>query len=149
MEQVLLQFYEKAKSLNAITNNLYPQYNVKKGLRNEDGTGVLVGLTKVADVVGYAIESGKKTDVPGKLFYRGIELREIIYGCGDTRCNGYEETCFLLLFGYLPTEKELAQFCECIREHYRLPDDFLETKFLHMPGKNLMNRLQQAVTKIM
>lgn len=148
MEHVLLQFYEKAKSFNTITNNLYPKYNVKKGLRNEDGTGVLVGLTKVADVVGYAMENGKKIDVPGKLFYRGIELRELIYGCNNARYNGYEETCFLLLFGYLPTEKELAQFCEYIREQYRLPDDFLETKFLHMPGKNLMNRLQQAVLSL-
>lgn len=148
MDNVLLQFYEKAKTFNKITNDLYPKYNVKKGLRNEDGTGVLIGLTKVADVVGYTFENGNKTDAQGKLYYRGIELREIIHGCDNSRCNGYEETCFLLLFGYLPTKEELNQFCAYIREHYEIPNDFLETKFLHMPGKNLMNRLQQTVLSL-
>ena len=148
MDNILMQFYEKAKTFNIITNDLYPKYNVKKGLRNEDGTGVLIGLTKVADVVGYTFENGKKTDAQGKLYYRGIELREIIHGFDNSRCNGYEETCFLLLFGYLPTKEELKQFCAYIREHYEIPNDFLETKFLHMPGKNLMNRLQQTVLSL-
>ena len=61
------------------------------------------------------------------------------------RICGYEEACFLLLFGYLPKKEELQEFCGYLRAHYELPDDFLESKFLHMPGKNLMNRLQQAV----
>ncbi|MFQ7538055.1 MAG: citrate/2-methylcitrate synthase, partial [Clostridium sp.] len=86
-----------------------------------------------------------KTDDIGRLYYRGIELRDIIHGRNYETICGYEETCFLLLFGYLPKEEELKEFCAYLRAHYELPDDFLESKFLHMPGKNLMNRLQQAV----
>ena len=145
MDEKLNSFYQKAREHNDIANDLYRKYDVKKGLRNEDGTGVRVGLTKIADVVGYKYVEEVKTDDEGKLYYRGIELRDIINGrTYDTIC-GYEETCFLLLFGYLPNKEELTAFCDYLRSHYELPDDFLETKFLQMPGKNLMNRLQQAV----
>lgn len=145
MYDKLNAFYQKAKEHNEIANDLYRKYDVKKGLRNEDGTGVRVGLTKIADVVGYKYVEEVKRDDEGKLYYRGIELRDIIQGRAyDTIC-GYEETCFLLLFGYLPNAVELDTFCCYLRKHYELPDDFLETKFLQMPGKNLMNRLQQAV----
>lgn len=145
MDAKLNAFYQKAKEYNVIANDLYYKYNVKKGLRNDDGTGVRVGLTKIADVVGYKYVEEVKRDDEGKLYYRGIELRDIIHGRAyDTIC-GYEETCFLLLFGYLPNALELNDFCCYIRAHYELPNDFLETKFLQMPGKNLMNRLQQAV----
>lgn len=145
MDDKLNAFYQKANEHNEIANDLYRKYDVKKGLRNEDGTGVRVGLTKIADVVGYKYVEEVKRDDEGKLYYRGIELRDIIRGRAyDTIC-GYEETCFLLLFGYLPNAAELDSFNCYLREHYELPDDFLETKFLQMPGKNLMNRLQQAV----
>lgn len=145
MDEKLNSFYQNARIHNDIANDLYRKYDVKKGLRNEDGTGVRVGLTKIADVVGYKYVEEVKCDDEGKLYYRGIELRDIIHGRNyDTIC-GYEETCFLLLFGYLPNQRELDEFCEYLRAHYELPDDFLETKFLQMPGKNLMNRLQQAV----
>lgn len=145
MHEELLHFYQKSKEYTAIPNDLFRINNVKKGLRNEDGTGVRVGLTRIADVVGYKYVDEVKTDDEGKLFYRGIELRNIIEGRDWSSIRGYEETCFLLLFGYLPTKEELDVFCQELRDVYELPDDFLETKFLHMPGKNLMNRLQQAV----
>lgn len=145
MNENLNSFYQKAREHNDIANDLFRKYDIKKGLRNEDGTGVRVGLTKIADVVGYKyVEEVKKDDI-GKLYYRGIELRDIIHGRNYETICGYEETCFLLLFGYLPKEAELKQFCAYLCAHYELPDDFLESKFLHMPGKNLMNRLQQAV----
>lgn len=145
MNEYLNSFYQKAREHNDIANDLFRKYDIKKGLRNEDGTGVRVGLTKIADVVGYKYVEEVKTDDIGKLYYRGIELRDIIHGRNYETICGYEETCFLLLFGYLPKKEELAEFCGYLRAHYELPDDFLESKFLHMPGKNLMNRLQQAV----
>lgn len=145
MNDQLNSFYQNAKLHNDIANDLYRKFDVKKGLRNEDGTGVRVGLTKVADVVGYKIVEDVKRDDEGKLYYRGIELQDIIQGRNHETVCGYEETCFLLLFGYLPKQRELDEFCTYLKGHYELPDDFLETKFLHMPGKNLMNRLQQAV----
>lgn len=145
MNERLNNFFVKAKTYNNIPNELFRKYNVKKGLRNEDGTGVRVGLTRISDVVGYTYVEEVKTDDIGKLYYRGIELRDIIHGKNNDMVCGYEETCFLLLFGYLPNEEELQHFCAYLRDHYELPNDFLETKFLHMPGRNLMNRLQQAV----
>ena len=145
MNEHLNSFYQKAREHNDIANDLFRRYDIKKGLRNEDGTGVRVGLTKIADVVGDKYVEEVKTDDIGRLYYRGIELRDIIHGRNYETICGYEETCFLLLFGYLPKEEELKEFCAYLRAHYELPDDFLESKFLHMPGKNLMNRLQQAV----
>ena len=145
MNEHLNSFYQKAREHNDIANDLFRKYDIKKGLRNEDGTGVRVGLTKIADVVGYKYVEEVKTDDIGKLYYRGIELRDIIHGRNYETICGYEEACFLLLFGYLPKKEELQEFCGYLRAHYELPDDFLESKFLHMPGKNLMNRLQQAV----
>ena len=145
MNEHLNSFYQKAREHNDIANDLFRKYDIKKGLCNEDGTGVRVGLTKIADVVGYKYVEEVKTDDIGKLYYRGIELRDIIHGRNYETICGYEETCFLLLFGYLPKKEELQEFCGYLRAHYELPDDFLESKFLHMPGKNLMNRLQQAV----
>lgn len=145
MNEHLNSFYQKAREHNDIANDLFRKYDIKKGLRNEDGTGVRVGLTKIADVVGYKYVEEVKRDDIGKLYYRGIELRDIIHGRNYETICGYEETCFLLLFGYLPKKEELQEFCGYLRAHYELPDDFLESKFLHMPGKNLMNRLQQAV----
>ncbi|MEG0330538.1 MAG: citrate synthase [Longicatena sp.] len=145
MNEQINAFYLKSKEYTEIANDLYRKFDVKKGLRNEDGTGVRVGLTKIADVIGYKIVEDVKKDANGELFYRGIELRDIIQGRNyDTIC-GYEETCFLLLFGYLPKQDELTTFSTYLKNHYELPEDFLETKFLTMPGKNLMNRLQQAV----
>ena len=144
MNEHLNSFYQKAREHNDIANDLFRKYDIKKGLRNEDGTGVRVGLTKIADVVGYKYVEEVKTDDIGKLYYRGIELRDIIHGRNYETICGYEETCFLF-FGYLPKKEELQEFCGYLRAHYELPDDFLESKFLHMPGKNLMNRLQQAV----
>lgn len=145
MNQNIKTFYDKSLAHNNIANELYKEHNVKKGLRNENGTGVRVGLTKIADVVGYEYDGDKKVDAEGKLFYRGYELRDIINQRDWKKPYGYEEICFLLLFGYLPSVKELHDFCEYLKEQYFLPVGFLEKQFLHAPGKNLMNRLQQGV----
>lgn len=145
MNELLNAFYQKSREHTDIPNELYRKFDVKKGLRNEDGTGVRVGLTKIADVVGYKMDGTIKCDDEGKLFYRGIELRDIIQGRNNDTVSGYEESCFLLLFGFLPNKEELTGFCDMLREHYELPKDFLESKFLQIPGKNIMNRIQQAV----
>lgn len=141
----LAQFYGKSQNYTDIPNHLYKDYNVKKGLRNEDGTGVLVGLTRVADVVGYTYDdNGNKVDTEGTLFFRGIDINDIVKNRHDLRYI-YEEACFLLLFGYLPKQHELNNFCTLLKENYELPEDFLEMNLLRMPGKNLMNKLQHAI----
>lgn len=143
----IAQSYGKSMNYTEIPNYLYKQHDVKKGLRNEDGTGVRVGLTRVSDVVGYDYQDGRKVGTPGKLFYRGVSLNDLVLGKGDSH-YGYEETCFLLLFGFLPGEKELAAFSETIKAQYALPSDFLEMNLLRMPSKDLMNLLQHAVLSL-
>ena len=98
---MLEELYEKSKGYTKIENDLFQRYEVKKGLRNEDGTGVCVGLTKIADVIGYERdERGQKVDCEGKLYYRGIRIRDIV-SQRVAQPYGFEEVCFLLLFGYL------------------------------------------------
>ena len=141
----LAQFYGKSQNYTQIPREWFSKYGVKRGLRNEDHTGVLVGLTRIADVVGYRRdENDQKIDCDGILYYRGIDIRELVK---ETNYKGYlyEEASFLLLFGYLPTEDELKAFCKVLQNGYDLPDDFLEMNLLRLPGKNLMNKLQHAL----
>ncbi|MDO5415672.1 MAG: citrate synthase [Lachnospiraceae bacterium] len=138
----LAQFYGKSSNYTDIPNRLFKEYNVKKGLRNEDGTGVRMGLTRVSDVVGYEMKDGVKTNAEGNLLYRGYSVYDLVKG--KPGCSGFEEVCFLLLFGYLPSKQDLRHFIDMVRELYALPDDFLEMNLLRQPGKNLMNKLQHA-----
>lgn len=138
-------FFEKTKEIRDIDANLYKKYAVKNGLRNEDGTGVLVGLTKISDVVGYCRECEQKVDVPGELYYRGINIRDIVKHRKNRKADLYEEVCFLILFGYLPNKEELSKFQKELHKMYHLPQDFLENKVLRSPTKNLMNKMQQDV----
>lgn len=149
MNQKIKEIYQKSLDLTDIPNELFKQYDVKKGLRNEDGTGVCVGLTKIADVVGYTRVDGKKVNAEGKLYFRGIDVRDLIRG-RDAQKDAYafEETCFLLLFGFLPTAEQLQEFRASLQARYELPDKFLETAILQMPSKNLMNQLQAAVLSL-
>lgn len=141
----LAQFYGKSQNYTDIPGNLYKKYNVKRGLRNEDKTGVLVALTKIADVIGYTRDKdGKKIDTEGCLLYRGIDVRNMVEKAGRASYL-YEEACFLLLFGYLPTEADLKKYSDSLKENYELPEGFLEMNLLHHPGRNLMNQLQQAI----
>lgn len=141
----LAQFYGKSQNYTQIPREWFPKFGVKRGLRNEDHTGVLVGLTRVADVVGYKRDAeGNKIDCDGILYYRGIDIRTLIER-EDYHGFLYEEACFLLLFGYLPTREELDAFCKVLQSGYDLPDEFLEMNLLRLPGKNLMNKLQHAL----
>lgn len=143
----IAQSFGRSINYTDIPNYLFKEHNVKKGLRNEDGTGVRVGLTKISDVVGYAFEDGKKVSAPGELYYRGYRIDDLVKGKGDSH-YGYEEACFLLLFGYLPRRGELRAFCEVIASLYQLPDEFLEMRLMRMPSRNLMNCLQQSVLSL-
>lgn len=143
----IAQSYGKSMNFTDIPNHLFKEYDVKKGLRNEDGTGVRVGLTRVSDVVGYDFADGKKVSVPGELYYRGIRINDLVAGKGDSH-YGYEEVCFLLLFGYLPKKAELRSFCEILSSMYELPNEFLEMRLMRMPSRNLMNCLQQSVLSL-
>ena len=130
---------------DAIDPALYARYSVKRGLRNEDGTGVLVGLTTIGNVHGYVVDEGEKQAVAGQLFYRGIDVNDLVAACAAERRFGYEEAAYLLLFGVLPDKKQLADWCAILAEHRRLPEGFKENAIIRRPGKDLMNSIARAV----
>ncbi len=146
-DNILARFYGKSSNYTEIPNNLFKEYNVKKGLRNEDGTGVRIGLTRVSDVVGYKDdENGNIVPCDGELYYRGYRLNDLVQ---HRKGNfGYEETCFLLLFGYLPSASEFEDFRRCLSSRFDLPNEFLVNELLRNPGKNLMNELQASTLRL-
>lgn len=138
-------FFDRSLKENEIPNELYKNYSVKKGLRNEDGTGVLVGLTRISDVVGYKKVNGEKVDDYGSLFYRGINVEDIVNHGHQKKRYLFEEVCFLILFGYLPNQDEFETFKSILSDNYELPPHYLEANILGFPANNLMNKLQQEV----
>src|SRR5699024_1653780 len=122
-----------------IAPELYEKNNIKRGLRNSDGTGVLVGATRVASVEGYEIIDGKKTPTEGTLLYRGIPINDIVEGIEKDKRFGFEEVIFLLLFGQLPDKKNLNDFTNLINNSMHLPKFFLEDVILKVPSPNVMN----------
>lgn len=130
---------------NFISDELYNELDVKRGLRNKNGTGVLVGLTKIGSVLGYTVEDGKKIPQEGQLYYRGIKLEDVLSAYGDEKFFSFERTMFLLLFGKIPTNFELKMFNSTLKEYRTLPDEFIENFILRQPSTDIMNQLQRNV----
>lgn len=130
---------------NQIDPANFTKYEVKRGLRNNDGTGVLVGLTQIGDVHGYIVDEKERVPVEGRLRYRGIELKELVAGFQKEKRFGFEETIYLLLFGQLPNEKELGEFTRILGEKRTLPGGFTEDMILTAPSSNIMNKLARSV----
>jgi citrate synthase len=130
---------------NEIDANIYTNYEVKRGLRNSNGTGVLAGLTKVGEVHGYIIDDGEKLPDHGKLFYRGINIFDIVDGFQQDKRFGFEEVCYLLLFGRLPSQKHLDQFKELLGDLRDLSDSFIRGMILNAPSIDIMNKLARNV----
>ena len=126
-----------------IDDSLYKQFDVKRGLRYADGRGVLVGLTRIGDVVGYELDSeGKKVAVPGKLIYRGYNIEDIVKDCVAHNQFGFEQCVYLLLFGELPTHTQLKRFTEFLGEYRGLPENFTEDMIMKAPSCNIMNKIE-------
>lgn len=148
----LMDFNEDIKSLcnnikeNSVVNpSLYEKYNVKRGLRNSDGTGVVAGITKICNVHGYVLNEGEVEPIPGQLIYRGYSVNDLVENVEEEDRYGFEETVFLLIFGHLPTREELKTFCTHISLMRDLPDGFVEDMILKAPSKNIMNKLARSV----
>ena len=118
---------------------------VKKGLRNSDGTGVLVGVTKVGSVQGYLLQDGQRVPTPGRLYYRGIELNDIVEAHRKAGTFGFEEVAYLLLMGELPDREELDTFCKELNELRRLPQNFTRDVIMKAPGKDIMNSMTRGI----
>ena len=126
----------------------YYREDVKRGLRNSDGTGVPVGVTRVGSVLGYMIEDGVRVPVPGQLYYRGIELNEIVEAHRKAGTFGFEEVAFLLLMGFLPSQWELDRFNEIMNRARKLPPGFTEDMIMKNPSRNIMNKLARSVLSL-
>ncbi|MDR2628369.1 MAG: citrate synthase [Dysgonamonadaceae bacterium] len=147
-EFMIYKLSESIKTTSRIDNELFKQYNVKRGLRNEDHSGVLVGLTKIGDVVGYEkTPEGTLKAIPGKLFYRGIDVENLVHGLQKEKRTGYEETCFLLLSGKLPDEEDLITFSEIINSSMPL-EHRVKMNILELEGSNIMNILARCVLEM-
>ena len=130
---------------NHISRKTYDQYNVKRGLRNKDGTGVIAGLTNIGNVVGYEKIDGVKVPIEGRLVYRGYRLKDLVRGFLDQNRPGFEETAYLLMFGELPTEDSLAQFRSILADSRPLPDGFVKDMILSAPSKDIMNKMARSI----
>jgi citrate synthase len=133
---------ERAKNVNTIPKEYYSKYDIKQGLRNADGTGVCVGFTKIASVHGYKLLNNKKVPIEGRLFYRDIEINDLIKNLGE---SGFESTLYLLFFGELPSKEELDNFNEILDSYRNLPHNFTENMILKSPSNNVMNKLQRSI----
>lgn len=145
MQKFIAEHSPETEGSNTIDEQLFKQFDVKRGLRNADHTGVLVGLTRVGSVVGYEKIDGKLVAIDGKLIYRGIEISDLVRGNQAEHHAGFDETVFLLLFGRLPKEDELKTFTEGLAEQRALPENFNRDMILTMKGKDIMNMLARSI----
>ena len=130
---------------NTIAPEFYHKYDVKRGLRNSDGTGVIAGITQICNVHGYVMDEGEKAAIDGKLVYRGYDVRDIIKGCKKEGRYGYEEVVWLLWFGSLPTPEQLSMLRQMLAEYKELPRGFSEDVIMRAPSNNIMNAMARSV----
>ena len=141
----IIQLSEKCVAASAIDPELYTTYDVKRGLRDINGKGVLAGLTEISEMYGYETVNGESVPCDGKLFYRGISIEELVNGFDKDKHNGFEETTYLLLFGTLPNAKELADFEELLASYRSLPTNFVRDVIMKAPSDDMMNSLARSV----
>lgn len=147
-EYLVYKLADTIKTSSKIDNKLFNKYDVKRGLRNEDGSGVLVGLTRIGNVVGYErTKDGKLKPIPGKLFYRGYDIEDLVHGLMAEKRLGFEEIAYLLLSGSLPDSDELKQFRELIYENMPLTHE-TTMSILRLRGSNIMNILARSVLEM-
>ena len=128
-----------------INPELYDKYDVKRGLRDKNGTGVLTGLTEIGEVKSYTIDDGEIIPCEGKLYYHGIDIESLVGGFTKDERFGYEETAYLLIFGELPTAEQLASFRKILSEYRSLPTSFVRDIIMKAPSQDMMNTLARSV----
>lgn len=144
-EQLLLRLAGMAETSSLIEEELFVKYNVKRGLRDLDGRGVLVGLTEIGEVHSYILDENEMVPVPGRLMYRGIDINDIVNGFLEDDRFGFEEICYSLLFGGLPDKNQLDDFKKLLADFQKLPEYFARDMILRAPSKNIMNLLARTV----
>ncbi len=143
-QQELLSELLKSMNNGTIDPALYVEYDVKRGLRDSNGKGVLTGLTEISDVVSYDVINGKKIPCDGRLYYHNYNIMDLVHGF-EGRRNAFEETTYLLLFGTLPNRDQLTRFIRLISDNQTLSTNFTRDVIMKAPSSNIMNALQKSV----
>ena len=136
--------YSAVKENNVISPEYFDKYNVKRGLRNPDGTGVIAGVTNICNVHGYIVDDGEKQPAEGKLIFRGYNIRDLIGRVAEENRFGFEEIVYLLLTGKLPNKAELEEFTLLLSANRELPGNFFEDMILKAPSRDIMNKLARS-----
>ncbi len=144
-ESFLTYLAELTYKNNRIDQEHYDRWEVMRGLRRPDGAGVLAGLTQIGDVHGFIVDEQTKIPVDGRLKYRGFDIRDLVAGYQKEKRHGFEEVCYLLLFGALPNAEQLDNFKQMLDENRALPPGFIENMILEMPSGDIMNALARSV----
>lgn len=143
-EQILDEYVRFCNESGKIDLNLYEEYNVKRGLRDSNGRGVLTGLTEVSDVLAFKVEEGERIPIPGELYFQGYEVQKLVEGQKHS-LYGFEEATYLLLFGELPTKPQLDSFIGVLEDLRQLPESFNRDVIMKAPSNDMMNVLQKCV----
>lgn len=133
---------------NAIDKELYTQYEVKRGLRDLNGKGVLAGLTNISDVEARKIVNGEEVPCAGNLYYRGYNVKDLVKGFLNDKHPGFEETAYLLLFGELPTKEQLKSFNDILIERRTLPPNFVRDVIMKAPSADMMNSISRSILSL-
>ena len=141
-------FAKVCEEKNAINKELYTKYEVKRGLRDLNGKGVLAGLTNISDVCATKVVDGKEVPCAGNLYYRGYNIKDLVKGFLQEDHYGFEEISYLLLFGELPNEEELATFHKTLVERRTLPPTFVRDVIMKAPSRDMMNSLSRSILSL-
>lgn len=141
----IIQLANKSRESSLIDPELFTKYEVKRGLRDLNGKGVLAGLTNISDVRASKIVNGEQIPIHGRLFYRGYDVKDLVLGCTQDNRFGFEEISYLLLFGKLPNQQELEGFSTLLAHYRTLPTSFVRDIIMKAPSKDMMNTLARSV----
>lgn len=140
--------YDDIVTVNSVDPALYDMYPVKRGLRNNDGSGVIAGITNISNVHGYMMNEGDKVPVKGKLTFRGYDIYDLLSDTSPSKRYGFEEVAYLLMLGKLPTQDELDQFVAAIDAERELPDGFTAARIMRHPAADLMIMLSRSIISL-
>ncbi len=141
----LLRLSELSRAAGEIDTELFTKYDVKRGLRDINGKGVLAGLTNISEIRATKIVDGVSVPAPGELIYRGYDIKDLVKGFTSENRFGFEEVTYLLLFGKLPTPGELSSFCSMLSEYRALPTGFVRDIIMKAPSRDMMNTLARSI----
>lgn len=141
----ILEYAYMCNDSGVINPELYTKYDVKRGLRDINGKGVVAGLTHISDIISSKVVDGKSVPCDGELYFRGININDIVHGFISEKRFGFEEVAYLLLFGNLPDKAQLTEFKKVLSSYRSLPTNFVRDVIMKAPSNDMMNTLARSV----